>query len=38
VAIPAMGIVFGLGHIVLGSVLLAAERRETSIRLHRSVA
>jgi hypothetical protein len=38
VAIPAMGIIFGLGHIVLGSVLLAAERRETSIRLHRSVA
>ena len=38
VAIPAMGIVFGLGHIVLGSVLLAAERRKTSIRLHRSVA
>jgi hypothetical protein len=38
VAIPAMGIIFGMGHIVLGSVLLAAERRETSIRLHRSVA
>ena len=37
-AIPAMGLVFGLGHMVLGSVLLAAERRETSIRLHRSVA
>lgn len=37
-AIPAMGVVFGLGHIVLGSVLMAAERRETSIRLHRSVA
>jgi hypothetical protein len=38
VAIPAMGLVFGLGHAVLGSVLLAAERRESSIRLHRSVA
>jgi hypothetical protein len=37
-AIPAMGIVFGLGHMVLGGVLLAAERREGSIRLHRSVA
>jgi hypothetical protein len=37
-AIPAMGVVFGLGHMVLGGVLMAAERRETSIRLHRSVA
>ncbi len=37
-AIPAMGVVFGLGHMVLGGMLLAAERRETSIRLHRSVA
>jgi hypothetical protein len=37
-AVPAMGVVFGMGHIVLGGVLLAAERRETSIRLHRSVA
>jgi hypothetical protein len=37
-AIPAMGVVFGLGHIALGAVLLAAERRESSIRLHRSVA
>ena len=37
-AIPMMGIVFGLGHIVLGSALLVAERRHPSIRLHRSVA
>jgi hypothetical protein len=33
-----MGLVFGLGHIGLGSVLLVAERREGAIRLHRSVA
>jgi hypothetical protein len=33
-----MGLVFGLGHIGLGVVLLVAERRESSIRLHRSVA
>jgi hypothetical protein len=37
-AIPAMGIVFGLGHIALGGVLFAVERRESAIRLHRSVA
>ena len=37
-AVPMMGIVFGLGHIFLGVVLLVAERRENAIRLHRSVA
>jgi hypothetical protein len=33
-----MGLVFGLGHIGLGSILLVAERREGAIRVHRSVA
>ncbi len=33
-----MGLVFGLGHIGLGGILLVAERREGVIRLHRSVA
>ena len=33
-----MGLVFGLGHVVLGSVLLVAERRENALRLHREVA
>ena len=33
-----MGLVFGLGHIGLGGVLLVAERREGTVRLHRSVA
>jgi hypothetical protein len=37
-AIAMMGGVFGAGHIALGVVLLIAERRETSLRLHRSVA
>jgi hypothetical protein len=37
-AVPMMGIVFGLGHIGLGSALLVAEHRENAIRLHRSVA
>lgn len=37
-SVVMMGLVFGLGHIVLGAVLLAAERRENMIRLHRSVA
>jgi hypothetical protein len=37
-SVAAMGVVFGLGHIVLGVALLAAERRENAIRLHRSVA
>ncbi len=34
----AMGVVFGLGHLVLGGVLLVQERRQTVLRLHRSVA
>jgi hypothetical protein len=33
-----MGVVFGLGHIGLGMVLLACERRQGVVRLHRSVA
>ncbi len=33
-----MGLVFGLGHVGLGSVLLVLERRETLLRLHREVA
>jgi hypothetical protein len=37
-AIPMMGLVFGAGHIGLGVVLLAVERRENALRLHRSVA
>jgi hypothetical protein len=37
-SVPLMGVVFGLGHIGLGTALLIAERRETFIRLHRSVA
>jgi hypothetical protein len=37
-AVLLMGVVFGLGHIGLGAALLVAERRETTIRLHREVA
>jgi hypothetical protein len=37
-AVLMMGLVFGLGHIGLGVALLVAERRESAIRLHRSVA
>ena len=37
-AVPMMGLVFGLGHIVLGVFLLILERREGGVRLHRSVA
>lgn len=37
-AVPMMGVVFGLGHGVLGVVLLFIERRQTNLRLHRSVA
>jgi hypothetical protein len=33
-----MGVVFGLGHLALGIVLLARERRHTALHLHRSVA
>src|SRR5262249_24602449 len=37
-AIIMMGLVFGLGHIGLGGVLLVGERRATALRLHREVA
>lgn len=37
-AVLMMGLTFGLGHIVLGLVLLVSERRQRGIRLHRSVA
>src|SRR5262249_49198541 len=37
-AVLMMGVVFGLGHIGLGTILLISERREGAIRLHRSVA
>jgi len=37
-AVLMMGLVFGLGHMGLGAALLVAERRETTIRLHREVA
>jgi hypothetical protein len=37
-AVPMMGLVFGLGHVGLGSALLVAERREHAIRAHREVA
>lgn len=37
-AVVLMGLVFGLGHVVLGAVLLLAERRESALRLHREVA
>ncbi|HZU37526.1 MAG TPA: hypothetical protein VFA18_16515 [Gemmataceae bacterium] len=37
-AVPMMGLTFGLGHIVLGLVLLVRERKQRAIRLHRSVA
>jgi hypothetical protein len=37
-AVWAMGLVFGLGHLALGAVLLVQERRQTMLRIHRSVA
>jgi hypothetical protein len=37
-AVLMMGLVFGLGHIGLGTALLIIERRQATIRLHRSVA
>jgi hypothetical protein len=37
-AVVMMAVMFGLGHIVLGTALLIAERREGALRLHRSVA
>jgi hypothetical protein len=37
-AVLMMGLVFGVGHVVLGVVLLVIERRQLTVRLHRSVA
>ena len=37
-AIPMMGIVFGVGHLALGVVMLIMERRQIILRVHRSVA
>ncbi|HEX5269145.1 MAG TPA: hypothetical protein VFW33_01595 [Gemmataceae bacterium] len=37
-SVAAMGVVFGLGHFVLGAVLLVQERRQAVLRIHRSVA
>jgi hypothetical protein len=37
-AVSMMGLVFGLGHIGLGTALLVIERRQSAVRLHRSVA
>jgi hypothetical protein len=37
-AAPMMGLVFGLGHIGMGVFLLIQERRESGLRIHRSVA
>lgn len=37
-SVGMMGLVFGVGHLALGAVLLTMERRETVLRLHRSVA
>jgi hypothetical protein len=37
-AVTMMGLVFGLGHISLGVILLILERRQGSVRLYRSVA
>ena len=37
-AIAMMAAVFGVGHLALGAALLAAEKRQPSVRLHRSVA
>ena len=37
-AVPMMGLVFGLGHVSLGSVLLVVERQGNALRVHREVA
>jgi hypothetical protein len=37
-AITMMGLVFGVGHVGLGAVLLAAEHRQAQLKLHKSVA
>ena len=36
--VPMMGLGFGGGHIILGALLLASERRQSAPRLHREVA
>ncbi len=37
-AVLMMGLVFGLGHILLGVALLSLERQQVGLRLHREVA
>jgi hypothetical protein len=37
-AVVMMGVVFGLGHMGLGTALLMAERQQAVLRLHREVA
>jgi hypothetical protein len=37
-AVLMMGLVFGVGHTGLGTVLLVIERRQSYLRIHRSVA
>ena len=37
-AVVMMAVAFGVGHLALGFALLSEERRERSVRLHRSVA
>jgi hypothetical protein len=37
-AVLMMGLVFGVGHIGMGTVLLVIERRQAYLRIHRSVA
>jgi hypothetical protein len=37
-AVVMMGLVFGAGHVGLGAVLLVLERKQATVRLHRSVA
>jgi hypothetical protein len=37
-AVVLMGLAFGGGHLALGAALLAAERRQVRLRLHRDVA
>jgi hypothetical protein len=33
-----MGLVFGVGHLTLGTVLLIQERRQKALKIHRIVA
>jgi hypothetical protein len=37
-AVPMMGLVFGVGHIALGVLLLLNERRQTRLKIYESVA